>query len=110
MMEVWVLVRVYRCTVVAGKEDAFRQFAYGTSHPKLRAREGLVAFYAGRPLPDSNDRTRCMVQIWESEAALEAALGAGWRDPPQLPEEARGLIDSASVEHYELADEFRAPT
>ena len=105
-----MIIRVYRCTVVKGMEAEFREFAFKTSHPWLRERPGLVAFYAGRPLPGSDDRDRCMVQIWESPEAIEAALGADWRHTPTLPDEARAFVESASVEHYELADEFRAET
>jgi heme-degrading monooxygenase HmoA len=103
-----MIIRVYRCTVVKGMEAEFRDFAYKTRHPWLRERPGLVAFYAGRALPGSDDRTRCMVQIWESAEAIQAALGENWRQIPTLPEEARAFVESASVEHYELADEFRA--
>ena len=49
-----------------------------------------------------------MVQIWESLSAIQAALGDDWRQPLKLPEDARAFIESASVEHYELADEFRS--
>jgi heme-degrading monooxygenase HmoA len=101
-----MIIRVYRCTVVAGKEAEFREFAFGTRHPWLRERPGLVAFFAGKPLPGSDDRTRCMVQIWESEAALRATMGDDWRQTPALPVEALALIESAGVEHYELADHF----
>jgi len=103
-----MIMRVYRCTVVAGKEAEFREFAFSKSHPWLRERPGLIAFYAGRSLPESGERTRCMVQIWESVSAIQAAIGDDWRKPRKLPEEARAFIESASVEHYELADEFRA--
>jgi heme-degrading monooxygenase HmoA len=103
-----MIIRVYRCTVVAGKDAEFREFAFSKSHPWLRERPGLIAFYAGRPLPGSDERTRCMVQIWESLSAIQAALGDDWRQPLKLPAEARAFIESASVEHYELADEFRS--
>jgi heme-degrading monooxygenase HmoA len=103
-----MIMRIYRCTVVAGKEAEFREFAFTKSHPWLRERPGLMAFYAGKSLPDNLDRARCMVQIWESTAAIQAAIGDDWRQPPKLPDEARAFIESASVEHYDLADEFRA--
>jgi hypothetical protein len=35
-------------------------------------------------------------------------MGDHWMEPPTPPEEARALIDSSSVEHYELADSFQA--
>ncbi|HEY6631511.1 MAG TPA: hypothetical protein VIZ90_08675 [Rhizobiaceae bacterium] len=101
-----MIIRVYRCTVVAGKEKEFREFAYGTRHPWLRERPGLVAFFAGNPLSRGDDRSRCIVQIWEGEAALRAAMGDDWRQTPVLPAEGAALIESASVEHYELADHF----
>jgi heme-degrading monooxygenase HmoA len=103
-----MIMRVYRCTVVAGKEAEFRAYAFGKSHPRLKEHAGLMAFYAARPMPGTADRTRCMVQIWESAAAIEAALGENWREPPSLSPEAGAFIDSASVEYYELADEYRA--
>jgi heme-degrading monooxygenase HmoA len=102
-----MIIRVYRCTVVAGKEAEFREFAFTKSHPWLREQPGLIAFYAGRPLPGSNERTRCMVQIWESVSAIQAAIGEDWQQPLKLSADAAALIESASVEHYELADEFR---
>ena len=49
-----------------------------------------------------------MVQIWESISAIQAAVGDDWQKPMKLPDEAREFIDSASVEHYELADQFNA--
>lgn len=103
-----MIIRVYRCTVVDGRDAEFREWVYSKSHPWLRERPGLIAFYAGRPLPGSGERTRCMVQIWESVAAIRAVMGDDWQQPPKLPDEARAFIETASVEHYELADEFRA--
>jgi hypothetical protein len=102
-----MIMRVYRCTAVTGKEAEFRKYAFTKSHPWLRQQPGLLAFYAGRPLPENDDRVRCMVQIWESTAAIEAALGADWCHPPQLSDEAKVFVEAASVEHYDLADEFR---
>jgi len=103
-----MIIRVYRCTVVDGRDAEFREWVYSISHPWLRERPGLIAFYAGRRLPGSGERTRCVVQIWESVVAIRAAIGDDWQQPPKPPDEARAFIESASVEHYELADEFRA--
>ena len=102
------IMRVYRCVVVAGKEAEFREYAFGKSHPRLRERPGLRAFFAARPLPGNDDRTRCMVQIWESVSAIETALGKNWHEPPSLPAEAQAFVEFHTVEHYELDDEFRA--
>lgn len=102
-----MIMRVYRCTVVAGREAEFRAFAFAKSHPWLRQQPGLVAFHAARPLPGVEERTRCMVQIWDGPDALAAAFGEDWRNLREPPEEARLFLESASVEHYELADEYR---
>lgn len=104
-----MIIRVYRCTVVAGKEAEHREFAFEQSHPSLSSEEGLIAFYAGKPLPGSDDRTRCMVQIWESLEALKAARGENWDQPMKsVPDPVRGIYDSATVEHFELADKYFA--
>jgi heme-degrading monooxygenase HmoA len=103
-----MIMRIYRCTVVDGKEAEFREYAFKSRHPWLKERAGLIAFYAGRPLLESASRDRCMVQLWESADAIEAVLGQNWRQTPVLPEEARGIVETASVEHYVIADEFQA--
>lgn len=103
-----MIMRVYRCTVVPDKDAEFREIAFATTHAWLRQQPGLVAFYAARPLPDSDGRARCMVQIWESLNAIQAAFGDNWRIPREPPEELRPLFESASVEHYEIADEFQS--
>jgi heme-degrading monooxygenase HmoA len=103
-----MIIRIYRCTVVAGKEAEHREFAFNKSHPRSRNQPGLVAFYAGRPLAKSDKRTRCMVRIWESAQAIQAAFGDNWDQPPELPEEIRDIYDIANVEHYELADDYGA--
>jgi len=100
-----MIMRIYRCTVIPGKEVQHREFAFKKAHPTLSKDKGLVAFYAGKPLRDSDDRTRCMVQIWESLDALKDARGANWNEPMKaLPDEVRDIYDTATVEHFELAD------
>lgn len=104
-----MIFRVYRCTVVAGKEAEHRAFAFNKGHPSLSKEPGLIAFYAGKPLPGSDDRARCMVQIWESLSALKAARGEDWNNPMKaMSDEVREIYDSATVEHFELADEYQA--
>ena len=103
-----MIMRIYRCTVVVGKEEEHRESAFKKRHPSLSQKPGLIAFYAGKPVPGSSDRARCMVQIWESMEALTSALGEYWDQPMRaMPEEVRDIYDSATVEHYELADQFQ---
>lgn len=103
-----MIMRVYRCTVMPGKERQHIEFAFKKAHPSLSTDEGLIAFFAGKPLAGSDERTRCMVQIWESLDALKAARGEYWEEPLKaLPDEARDIYDSATAEHFELADVFQ---
>ena len=48
----------------------------------------VVAFYPGRPLVDGGERTFCMVTIFESLAAIQAAIGEDWCAPVLLGDEA----------------------
>ena len=106
-----MIMRIYRCTVIPGKEALHREFAFNKAHPSLSADKGLIAFFAGKPLPGCNARTRCMVQIWESLEALKAARGANWSEPMKaLSDEARDIYDTVTVEHFKLADLHQAET
>lgn len=88
-----------------GKEVQHREFAFKKVHPALSKDEGLIAFFAGKPLAESDDRTRCMVQIWGSIEALKVARGEHWKEPfKALSDEARDIYDTATAEHFELAD------
>jgi hypothetical protein len=43
-----MIIRIYRCTVVVGKEAEFREFAFSERHPWLRDRPGLNSFLCGQ--------------------------------------------------------------
>ena len=81
-------------------------WSLGPEDPGNVEEEGSPGLFESKPLPGDTGRGRCMFQIWESEKALRAAMGDDWREVPTLPAEAIALIESASVEHYELADHF----
>lgn len=104
-----MIMRIYRCTVFPGKEAEHREYAFKSRHPALSRENGLIAFYAGRPLPGDDDRSRCLVQIWETLAAIKKARGEFWDKPMKsMPEEIRSIYETATVEHFELADEYQA--
>jgi hypothetical protein len=48
-----MIVRIYRCTVAAGKEAAIREFGFSTGHPWLRdkPRLGSRSNILDAPLP-----------------------------------------------------------
>jgi len=41
-----------------------------------------------------------MVMLFESTAAIQAAIGEAWREPVLLGDEA-SLVESATVEHFQ---------
>jgi hypothetical protein len=71
------------------------------SIPWLKSLRGLKAFYPGRPVKDSGSRTFCMVMVWESYDAIEAAMGKDWANPSFLGDE-ESLIERSELEHFEL--------
>lgn len=63
---------------------------------------GLRAWIGGKPR-DQEDRDFIMVTLWQDEDTLRAYAGEGWRDI-ELPAEDRAMLESASVEHFDVAE------
>jgi hypothetical protein len=61
--------------------------------------------YAGRPLPER--RAHPLHFRFGKVSTIQAAISDDWRQPLKFPYEARAFVESASIEHYELAFEFR---
>jgi len=96
-----MIVRVFRCTVAAGRERDWQDRVEKISIPWLQSLGGLVAFYPGRPLGDSGDRAFCMVMIFDRIESIKAAMGDAWKNPVLLEDEAL-LVERAEVDHFEL--------
>ena len=97
-----MIIRIYRGTVFAGKERAWQTVVEQQGISWLRSQKGLVAFHPGRPLDGSGERVFCMVMVWESVDAIATAIGSDWKAPIYPDDSAKELIESSSVEHFEL--------
>jgi hypothetical protein len=53
-------------------------------------------------MPGSEERSRYMVQIWQSMSGMQVAIGENWHQLLRPSDEALEFIESASVEHYDL--------
>ena len=95
-----MIIRIFRVRVLPGREQDWQERVERLSIPWLKSLPGLVAYYPGRPTLADGERTFTMVMLFESLAAIQAALGEGWRDPVLLGDETT-LVESATVEHFE---------
>jgi heme-degrading monooxygenase HmoA len=95
------VVRVYRARVKAGKQDAFWERQRTRSIPDLMHASGLLAYFPGEPLSESDEFV--MVTVWRSFESLLAWAGDDW-ESPRINDGESELIDSATVTHYSFFD------
>ena len=101
------IVRIFRARARAGKEGVLAGKLATTSAALVRDQAALVAYIAGAPEPGS-PRDFLFMTIWRDFQGMKALFGEDWKVsllPPGYDE----LIESCSVEHYEMTDHlFRA--
>ena len=95
------VVRIFRCRVKAGRRAEWEQIVREVSVPKLSQSEGLLAYYPGAPLGDSEEFS--MVSIWRDLGAVRAYAGKDWSKPVIYDGEEQVLAE-VHVHHYELFD------
>lgn len=100
------LLRIVKARAVPGCERALAEKFATTSPQLVRDQPGLLGFLASGP---ANDATRDFVfaTMWRDADALKACFGQEWH-VSLLPPGYSELIESCSVEHYQLTEEFRA--
>ena len=96
------IIRIFRATAREGQADAFHAFFTTDAVEIVRRCDGLLAVTVGLPT-DESPRRFMMTTIWRDLDALKGFTGDNWREAYIAPQEAP-LIESASVEHYDLAD------
>jgi quinol monooxygenase YgiN len=101
-----MIIRVFRAVIRPGLAAIFEARTRELTIATIRAHAGLVAFYPGRPI-DESDRTFVMITVWESMASVEAFTGPDWRRM-MIPVEEQPLLESCSVEHFEFFDDSAA--
>ena len=97
-----MIVRVLSVRIAPGRGAEFHAFIREHGLPRIQAHPGLVSVHAGRRTA-GNDETAIVVTIWRDWHAIQDALGP---DPsrPSLPTPESGLVESATVEHFEAID------
>ncbi|TRC94793.1 hypothetical protein FJV76_14595 [Mesorhizobium sp. WSM4303] len=95
------IIRIFRGTVLAGRESDWQDRVERLSLPWLMAQPGLVAHHPGRPMPGSGQRTFCMFMVWENIEAVERAFGPNWQATLVYHGDEQEMIESSSVEHFE---------
>lgn len=97
-----MIVRVYRCTALPNRDTEVATTLRDTT-PLIRAAEGCLRVEAGRRLVTQHEEF-IVVSLWRDLAAIQAfsrvhALDSV--DQPFFPDRMAGLIEGATVEHYE---------
>jgi quinol monooxygenase YgiN len=94
-----VIIRVFRASVHAGKEDDFERFVRETGIPMVEAQAGCSHAAWGRSRW-SEQPEFVVVTHWDSVAALEAFAGPRWQEAVVEPDEEE-LLAGVSCDHYE---------
>lgn len=94
-----MVIRVFRARVQPGKQADFETLARRLSVPLVQKQQGLLGFYAGRPLGHSHDEF-VMVTLWENLEAVKAFVGPDW-EQAVVPEEERPVLADSFLHHYE---------
>jgi quinol monooxygenase YgiN len=91
-----MIIRYFRAKIHPGKEALWQEKVRDFSIPWLRAQEGLIDYYPGKPLAE-NGGEFSMVSIWKDIESLKTAVGEDFRkvvlleDEAELVEEIRSL-------------------
>ena len=78
-----------------------QQLVRELSIPELSQAEGLLAYYPGEPLGDSEEFA--MVSVWRDLGAVRSYAGDDWALPVIYPGE-EDVLEEVHVHHYELFD------
>lgn len=94
-----MIVRVFRVRVKAGHAGEWQRMVEAHSIPWMKAQEGCVAFYPGRPL-DADGLEFSMTSVWESVEAIRASVGENWHEAILFGDEAE-IAAHVDMHHYE---------
>lgn len=98
-----MILRQFRVTIYDGKENEFEKIFRDEILPMVKSHDGLVWVAAGKPW-SGEPNVFCMTMLWRDLDAIKGFAGDGWEQARIEPGEAH-LIQSNSVEHYELLGE-----
>lgn len=93
-----MIVRVFKATALAGKQQEFKTFFINEALPMIKSQNGLVDVYVGLPIKDSSQEFM-MTTIWANIESLIEFAGDNWENPV-IDEREKDLLLEASVDHY----------
>ncbi len=93
-----MIIRVFRARLRPGKRAAYERLCETMSLPIMRAQAGCLAVSIAESAPQRPEEF-AVVSVWRDLEALQAFVGARWREALILPGEA-DLLEIARVEHY----------
>jgi hypothetical protein len=96
-----MIVRVLSVRIAQGRGAEFHAFIREQGLPRIQAHPGLISVHVGRRT-EGHDEFAIVVTSWVDWHALTEALG----DPskPYMLTPASGLVETATVDHYEEID------
>jgi len=93
------VVRIFRARVKPGRQAEWADLVRELSIPQLSQSDGLLAYYPGAPLGDSEEFS--MVSIWRDLLAVRAYAGEDWTQPVIYDGE-EDVLAEVHVHHYQL--------
>ncbi len=93
-----MIIRVFKARIRPSLIGEFEEKYRTISVPFMKSCAGMKEVVIGKPTAVSPDEY-VMVSYWESEAALQAALGDGWSGA-HIPTGMEHLVESCSVQHF----------
>jgi hypothetical protein len=97
-----MIVRVLSVRIAQDRGAEFHAFIRERGLPRIQAHPGLVSAHVGRRT-EGPDEFAIVVTIWSDWHALTEALGPDPSQPYLLTPES-GLVETATVEHFEAID------
>jgi heme-degrading monooxygenase HmoA len=94
-----MIVRVFRARVRPGSAADFEVMLREQSIPLLKAADGLVSWWGGRPLGETGEFV--VVTVWRDLASLQEFAGPDWQREGVIPDELP-LLEETVLHHYEL--------
>ena len=94
-----MIIRLFKAKVNKGMEAAFEKDFVAFSRPLIEGMAGVKSVSISKPT-DLSSGEYMMISVWESYEAIEAAIGAGWREA-HIPDNMAKYFEAFSLEHLE---------
>ena len=95
-----MIIRVFRPTIHAGKENEFETFLRDVAVPLVSQQSGLVTQHVGRPR-DASSTEYLYVTVWEDVESIRAFAGEHWQEAVITSDEEH-LLKDTWIGHYEV--------